>query len=81
MGENTVADSMRRQGLFGRKPKRRKGLPKQDKTAAKFPDLLRRDFTAPAPNRKWCGDIERHEALSNRVGVGDLHRRAVAAAW
>lgn len=56
-GENTVADSMRRQGLQGRKPKRRKGLTKQDKKAAKFPDLLRRDFTAPAPNRKWCGDI------------------------
>lgn len=25
-------------------------------------------------------DIERHEALSNRVEVGDLHRRGVAAA-
>lgn len=57
VGENTVADSMRRQGLFGRKPKRRKGLTKQDKKAAAFPDLLKRDFTAPAPNRKWCGDI------------------------
>jgi transposase InsO family protein len=57
VGENTVADSMRRQGLFGRKPKRRKGLTKQDRVAAKFPDLLRRDFTAPAPNVRWCGDI------------------------
>ena len=28
VGENTVADSMRRQGLQGRKPKRRKGLTK-----------------------------------------------------
>jgi putative transposase len=54
---NTVADSMRRQGLQGRKPKRPKGLTKQDKKAPKFPDLLRRDFTASAPNRKWCGDI------------------------
>ena len=57
VGVNTVADSMRRQGLQGRKPKRRKGLTKQDKQAAKFPDLLKRDFTASAPNRKWCGDI------------------------
>jgi putative transposase len=57
VGVNTIADSMRRQGLFGRKPKRRKGLTKQDRAAAKFPDLLNRDFTAPAPNRKWCGDI------------------------
>jgi putative transposase len=57
VGENTVADSMRRQGLFGRKPKRSKGLTRQDKRAAKFPDLLRRDFTAAAPNQRWCGDI------------------------
>jgi putative transposase len=55
---NTVADSMRRQGLQGRKPKRRNGLTKQDKAAPKFPDLLRRDFGAAAPNRKWCGDIK-----------------------
>ena len=64
VGVNTVADSMRRQGLQGRKPKRRKGLTKQDKQAAKFPDLLKRDFTASAPNRKWCGDLlcrRRHE--------------------
>ena len=57
VGVNTVAESMQRQGLFGRKPKRRKGLTKQGETAPKFPDLLRRDFTAPAPNVKWCGDI------------------------
>jgi hypothetical protein len=28
----------------------------------------------------WLTDIERHEALLNRVEVGDLHRRVVAAA-
>jgi len=54
---NTVADSMRRQGLQGRKPKRSKGLTRQDKKAAKFPDLVRRDFTATTPNLRWCGDI------------------------
>ena len=54
---NTVADSMRRQDLQGRKPKHSKGLTKQDKKAPKFPDLLKRDFTAPAANVKWCGDI------------------------
>jgi putative transposase len=57
VGENTVADSMRRQGLFGRKPKRSRGLTRQDRAAPKFPDLLKRDFSAPAPNRKWCGDV------------------------
>jgi putative transposase len=57
VNEKTVAESMQRQGLMGRKPKRRKGLTKQDKPAPKFPDLLNRDFTAAKPNLKWCGDI------------------------
>jgi putative transposase len=54
---NTVADSMRRQGLAGRKPKHSKGLTRQDRKAPKFPDLVKRDFTARAPNVKWCGDM------------------------
>jgi len=29
----------------------------------------------------WVADIERHEALLNRVEVKDLHGRAVAAVW
>jgi len=48
--EKTVADSMRRQGLVARLVKRRGGLTCQDKVAPKFPDLVRRDFTAAAPN-------------------------------
>jgi hypothetical protein len=32
-------------------------LTKQDRKAPKFANLLRRDFTATTPNRKWCGDI------------------------
>mgnify|MGYP000116643255 CR=1 FL=1 len=46
----TVADSMRRQQLVARRIRRRNGLTRQDRTAPKFPDLLKRDFTAPAPN-------------------------------
>src|SRR3954447_20355042 len=30
---------------------------RQDKTAPKFPDLLKRDFTADRPNAKWVGDM------------------------
>jgi putative transposase len=57
VSEKTVADSMRRQGLIARRIRRRNGLTRQDRAAAKFPDLLRRDFTATAPNRRWVGDI------------------------
>lgn len=57
VSEKTVADSMRRQGLVARVIKRRSGLTRQDKTKKPFPDLLCRDFTAPAPNCRWVGDI------------------------
>lgn len=57
VSEKTVADSMRRQGLVARKIKRRSGLTRQDKTAPKFPDLVKRDFTADQPNTKWVGDM------------------------
>ena len=57
VSEKTVADSMRRQGLVARVVKRRRGLTRQDQRAAKFPDLVNRDFTATAVNEKWVGDI------------------------
>ena len=44
-------------------------------------DLVNRQFTAPAPNRLWVADLERHEALSDSEGVRGLLRRVVAAAW
>ncbi len=44
------------------------------------PDLVRRRFTASAPNELWIADIERHEALFYRVEVKGLHPRVVAAA-
>jgi putative transposase len=79
---NTVADSMRRQGLQGRKPKHSKGLTRQDKKAPTFPDLLRRDFTAPAPNMKWCGDmteIPTEEGKLYLATVIDLYSRRLLA--
>ena len=45
-----IADSVRRQGLVVRRIKRRNGLTRQDKTASKFPDLLKWNFTADRPN-------------------------------
>ncbi len=57
VSEKTVADSMRRQSLVARKIRRRHGLTKQDKRSPKFPELLKRDFTAAAANQKWVGDI------------------------
>ncbi len=68
VSEKTVAESMRRQGLVARRIKRRNGLTRQDKTKAAFPDLLRRDFTAAAPNTRWVGDMT--EIPTGRDGKG-----------
>ena len=80
---NTVADSMRRQGLMGRKVKRNRGLTRQDRTAPKFPDLLRRDFTAAAINVRWVGDlteIPTGEGKLYLASVIDLCSRRLLAA-
>jgi putative transposase len=57
VSEKSVAKSMARQGLVARPKKRRKNLTRPDKRAVPFPDLVQRDFTAPAPNMKWVGDM------------------------
>jgi putative transposase len=84
VSEKTVADSMRRQGLVARRIKRRNGLTKQDKTAPKFPDLVKRDFTAAAPNRKWVGDMTEIPTESGQklylATVIDLYSRRLLGA-
>jgi transposase InsO family protein len=58
VSENTVAARMAELGLAGRPPKRRRSLTRQGRRAAAR-DLVRRSFTAVAPNVLWCGDVTR----------------------
>jgi putative transposase len=83
VSEKTVADSMRRQGLIARKIRRRNGLTRQDKTAPKFPDLLRRDFTATAPNCRWVGDMTEIPTAADKLYLAtviDLYSRRLLGA-
>jgi putative transposase len=58
VAKKSVEASMARQGLVARPTRRRhRGLTRPDKAAPPVPDLVKRDFTAPAINRKWCGDL------------------------
>ena len=58
VSKKTVEASMVRQGLVARPAKRpRRSLTRPDKAAPPVPDLVKRDFTAPAINQKWCGDL------------------------
>ncbi|WP_371801352.1 IS3 family transposase [Streptomyces sp. NBC_01732] len=52
-----VARIMRSIGLEGVRLRRRHRTTVADQTAAKAPDLIGRDFTAAAVNRKYVGDI------------------------
>ena len=79
VGHNRVARLMRKAGLVG--VSRRKGCwtTIRDRDARPAPDLVQRTFVADAPNKLWVADIERHEALLNRVVMKGHRRRLVAA--
>src|SRR5215218_8773199 len=48
---------MRERHIVGLTRRRRRSLTKQDAKAAPAPDLINRDFTAPAPGHRLVGDI------------------------
>jgi len=52
-----VARLMRRDGLVGARRGRRFVTTRADNSAVRPPDLVGRDFTAPAPNRLWLVDF------------------------
>jgi transposase InsO family protein len=83
VSKNTVAASMARQGLQARRKHRRRGLTRADKRARTFPDLLGRDFTAAAPNRKWTSDLTElptAEGTLYLASIEDLFSRRVLGA-
>lgn len=63
---NTVAKVMRENGLLQNKNKP-KGLTKADKQAQKSENLIKRDFTASAPNLKTVTDITEWTACDGKV--------------
>lgn len=56
IGRQRIRRLMTTQGLFARKRKRFKCTTVADASRPVAPNLLARDFTAPAPNRRWVSD-------------------------
>jgi transposase InsO family protein len=56
VGRKRVERLMREADIAGISP-RRKGFTRRDPKASLAPDLVNRDFTAPAPNRLWVTDL------------------------
>ena len=70
--EKTVAASMARQGLVARPKKRFRSLTRPDKRVVPFPDLVQRDFSAPAPDVKWCGDMTEIPTGEGKLYLADV---------
>lgn len=79
VGRDRVARLMAELGLAGvtRGTVKRTTIPAQVEQRPE--DFVQRRFTAPAPNRLWVADLERHEALFNRA-VMKGHRLLPVAA-
>lgn len=56
-GRRRVSRLMAQRGLFARKKRRFVVTTKADPTKHPAPNVLNREFTADAPNRKWVSDI------------------------
>jgi transposase InsO family protein len=77
-----IARVMRGIGLAGLRLRRRQRTTIPDPAAARAPDLIGRDFTADAPNRRYVGDITYLPAGERGflylATVIDLHSRRLA---
>ncbi len=71
-----VARLMREAGLTGVRRRRNRGFTRRDSKHDLAPDLVQRQFTAPAPNRLWVADMTEHG-----TGEGKLYLAAVIDAF
>jgi transposase InsO family protein len=71
---------MRERGIIGITRRRRRSLTKPDPAGAPAPDLIGRDFTAPAPGERFVGDITYLPTEQGWLYLAttiDLHNREV----
>ena len=57
IGRDQAARLMRAAGIEGARRSKRVKTTRPDPASARYPDLVKREFTAPAPNRLWATDL------------------------
>jgi putative transposase len=81
VGKHRVARLMRRHGIAGARPKRKRPVTTQrDGRARVAPNRLAQDFTATRPNEKWLADItyiDTEEGWLYLAAVLDLYARSI----
>lgn len=79
VGRRRVARLMRQAGLRGACHPRKRHRPPPAPTAD-APDLIGREFSAEAPDRRWCADVKQvwtREGWLHVAAVIDLHSRRI----
>ena len=82
VGHRRVGRLMRENGIVVERTRKFKATTDSDHTFNIAPNLLDRDFHAPAPNQKWAGDISyiwTREGWLYLAVILDLHSRRVIA--
>ena len=59
IGRDQTARLMRVAGIEGARRSKRVKTTRPDPASARHPDLVKREFTATAPNRLWVTDLKR----------------------
>lgn len=80
VGRDQVARLMRAAGIRGASPARKRFTTHADPAAERAPDLMKRDFTATAPNEKWVCDFTYCSTWSGVVYVAfvvDVYSRRI----
>jgi len=67
VSRSNVRRAMKRGGLLHRSPRHPSSLTKADLAAQKAENLIRRDFTADAPNQKWLTDITQIQCQDGKL--------------
>ncbi len=74
VSDNTIAAIMAENGWAARKVKHRRGCTKPGKRPV-APDLVRRQFTAVAPDVLWCGDVTEIPAEEGKLYLATVEER------
>lgn len=81
MGKQRIARLMKRHGIVGKTPRRKRPRTTQrDPGTLAVPNLLAQDFTANRPNEKWVADItyiDTDEGWLYLAAVLDLYVRPI----
>lgn len=72
VSRSTVRRAMKRGNLLKPSPRRPNGLTKSDSESQKAENLIRRDFTAGAPNQKWLTDITQVPCLDGKLYIAPV---------